>query len=235
MLHVIGAAVLLGAAAFGVSRALVGASARREELVRSAAGGLSVAFVMLDLFVELAQGSAGGLHEIVRAGPEPIHTIAVLLLVGVLGTFVAAAWVERRRGGHGAHLVEAIPHLGYSALVGATLVEEAHEGIAALAVFWIAMAIHLGVVDHGFLERFPGRHRARWTAASSGALVTGALLWTYASPPEGVFPLLLALVAGTTLLLAFRDELPEPKDARIGAVAAGAAAFALLQQLRWWL
>jgi hypothetical protein len=229
------AALLLALVTVAVSRGLGSVSKKRDSLVRSLAGGVSVAFVVLDLFVELAEGSAHELHRIVQAGPEPVHTVAVLLLLGMLGTFVTAAWVAHRNGARRRHRVALAPHLGYSALVGGALIQEAREGPLALALFWIAMAIHLGVVDHSFVTRYPVEHGARAAVAAAAALLAGAAAWTILEPPAGVFHVILALVAGATLLTAFRDELPSPKDARIGPIVAGAASFAALEQLRWWL
>jgi hypothetical protein len=225
------AALALALGVYVLARLLEHASARRANVLHSLAGGVTVAFVMLDLFVELAEGSDAA-HAMVRGGPEPVHTTAVLLLVGLIATFVTAAFVAHR-GRHG-HMVELAPHLGYSLLVGGALVEEAHEGPLALALFWIAITIHLAVVDHGFSHRFH-LEQQRWTTfARAIAIVVGALVWQIASPPAGVFHIVLALVAGGTLLMAFRDEIPAPEEANVGALVAGAAIFTLLQQVRWW-
>jgi hypothetical protein len=225
------AAVTLALGVYVFARVLDRASSRWANIVRSLAGGVTVSFVMLDLFVELAEGSADA-HGIVRGGPEPVHTTAVLLLAGMLATFVTAAFVAHR-GGH-RHIVEITPHLGYSLLVGGALVEEAHEGPFALALFWVVITIHLAVVDHGFGRRFHLEHRRWTTVARALAIVVGALVWHLAAPPVGVFHIVLALVAGGTLLMAFRDEIPAPAEANVGALVAGAAMFTLLQQIRWW-
>jgi hypothetical protein len=225
------AAVALALGVYVVARLLDHASSRRANVVRSLAGGVTVAFVVLDLFVELAEGSPE-VHELVRGGPEPIHTTAVLLLVGMVATFVTAAVVAHR--GRRRHVVELAPHLGYSLLVGGALVEEAHEGPFALALFWLVITIHLAVVDHGFGHRFHLEHRRWTTLARAIAIVVGALVWQVAAPPAGVFHVVLALVAGGTLLMAFRDEIPSPEEAHVGALVAGAALFTVLQQVRWW-
>ena len=225
------AAVALALGVYVFARLLEHVSNRRANIVRSLAGGVTVAFVMLDLFVELAEGSEEA-HAVVRGGPEPVHTTAVLLLVGMVATFVTAAFVAHR--GRQRHLVELAPHLGYSVLVGAALVEEAHEGPVPLALFWLAITIHLAVVDHGFSHRFHVEHQ-RWTTfARAIAIVVGALVWQIAAPPVGVFHIVLALVAGGTLLMAFRDEIPSPEEANVGALVTGAVLFTLLQQVRWW-
>ena len=225
------AAVALAVGVFVFARLLERVSNRRANMVHSLAGGVTVAFVMLDLFVELAEGSEAA-HGLVRGGPEPVHTTAVLLLVGMVATFATAALVAHR--GRQRHLVELGPHLGYSVLVGGALVEEAHEGPIPLALFWIAITIHLAVVDHGFSHRFHVEQQWWTTLARAIAIIIGALVWHVAAPPMGVFHIVLALVAGGTLLMAFRDEIPSPEEANLGALVAGAAMFTLLQQIRWW-
>ena len=226
----------LGLAVFLLARALDRASRSQAAVVQSFAGGFSLAFVLLDLFVDLAEGTTSEqLHTIVRAGPEPIHTTAMLLLVGTLGTFLTAALVSHRDGPSRRHAAEIIPHFGYSTLIGAALVEEAREGLVAVALFWIAMAAHLAVIDHGFFVRFDRFHGAWSRLGCAAALLVGGIAWELLAPPLAVFHVVLAVVGGSTLLLAFRDEMPSPKTARAGAILAGAATFTLIEQVRWWL
>lgn len=229
------AALLLGAGIMALAHFLERLSRERAAVVHSLAGGVSLSFVMLDLFVELAEGSrAEQVHAIFRGGPEPVHTVASLLLIGTFATFALAAWIERRSGEAG-RAVELVPHVAYGALVGGALVEEAHEGPLPLILFTLAMTLHLGVVEHGLAVRRGDAHALGSRLACAVAIAVGALFWATLEPSTGVFQLVLALVAGATLLQAFRDELPLPRDARLGPMAAGAASFALLQQLRWWL
>ena len=90
-------------------------------------------------------------------------------------------------------MVALSPHLAYLVLVGAALVEEAHEGFVPLLLIWIAMAGHLAVLERGFTERFPGRHGARGAALSAAAILAGTVVWTFAAPNAAVFELILAL------------------------------------------
>ena len=109
--------LVLVAGVWLVSRALRRASTANERLVASFAGGVSLAFVLLDLFVELFQATAHELH--VRAGPEPEHTIAVLILAGAVGAFAANVYAGRSRT-H-VYAVAVVPHVIYCGLIGAAL------------------------------------------------------------------------------------------------------------------
>src|SRR5579884_63246 len=222
------ASVLLGLVSLALSRRLSGLSTSRDEVVRSFAGGVSIAFVMLDLFVELAESSASELHQRLRAGPEPVHTMAVMLLLGGLASFAAAVLSHRRGSARMDHLVVWGPHSLYCVLVGASLVEEAHEGPLALAPLFVAMVVHLGTVDHRFPTRFPEQHGVAAGTISFVAVVAGAIVGAVAAPPAFIFEAILALVAGNTLLEVFGNELPPVEGARIGAFIGGAFTFSVL-------
>ncbi|HSQ62178.1 MAG TPA: hypothetical protein VLM85_03150 [Polyangiaceae bacterium] len=228
----IAAALLLVIVAMGASRLLGRVSASRAQIVSSFAGGVSLSFVLLELFVELLEGSSEEVHHILRAGPEPVHTIALLMLAGAAATFAGHVYVERYAERPHGYLLVLTPNTAYSALVGAALVEEAHESVRGFVVFWLAMAIHLGIVHHRFAKEFPSEvGHARGVLAAS--LLAGAIVWAVVGPPVGVFHLLLAVVAGSTLLGIFREEIPAPQYARVPAFLAGVAVFGAIIQLRW--
>jgi uncharacterized membrane protein YfcA len=227
--------LLLGGALAHVARALARVSASRERLAESFAGGVSLAFVLLDLFVELVAGAADESHPVVRAGPEPVHTIAMLILLGAAVTFSADVYGARRAEGWGTYGVVLAPHAVYGALVGASLVEELHENARAFAVFWLAMALHLGVLERHTRARLPREHRGARRALSVAAPAVGAVVWVLAAPPPTVFHLLLALVAGATILEIFREEIPATREVRVGAFLGGVVASGVLVQARWWM
>jgi hypothetical protein len=228
----IAGSLLLVFVAWAVARLLARLSASRAQAVSSFAGGVSLAFVVLELFVELVEGAGDGIHHVVRAGPEPVHTIAMLMLVGAATTFASHVYFERYAERPRGYLLVLGPNAAYAALVGATLVEEGRGSWPGFAVFWLAMAIHLGIIHHRFATEFPANVRHAWGALAVG-LLGGALVWAISGPPEGVFHMLLAVVAGSTLLGIFREEIPAPHYARVGAFLAGVVVFGAIIQLRW--
>lgn len=227
-------ALLAGASAL-VARALGKLSARRKRIVASFAGGVSIAFVLLELFVELVEGAVEDLHHVFRAGPQPIHTMAVLMLVGTVIAFFASSYAETHKETRVTYRLSIAPRIAYGALVGAALDGQIHESFHAFAVFWIAMSLHLGVTAYHVDEVFPNEHRGLWRGLSIAAPAIGALAWAAGSPPSGMFHFLLALVAGATTLGIWRDEIPDARDVGIVSFFVGLISFSALIQAHWWL
>lgn len=225
--------VLLVVGMWGVARALTRISSAHERMVASFAGGVSLAFVLLELFVELVEGAAHDLH--VRAGPEPVHTIATTILVGASLAFAANVYGERHPGSWRSYGIALGPQVVYRGLVGAALDEELNASPRAFAVFWIAMVLHLGVAEHRLDIAYGREHRGPWRAAAAASPMIGAALWALAEPSIGTFHVLLALVAGATILSIFREEIPPAREVRAGAFFGGIVLFGALVQARWWL
>ncbi len=222
--------LVLVAGVWLLSRALRRASANNEQLVASFAGGVSLSFVMLDLFVELFQAAGHDLH--VRAGPEPEHTIALLILVGAAGALAANVYAGRRRS-H-AYAVAVIPFIAYGTLVGAALEEELHEGVGAFVIFALAMMLHFGVAEHGLDHAFPNEHRGVVRVVTIVAPLVGATVSALIEPSLTSAHEIIAVIAGATILSIFRDEIPSPSDAKLRAFFAGVVAFGALVYARWW-
>jgi hypothetical protein len=229
------AAVLLVVGRELVARALTHASNAREKLVASFAGGVSLAFVLLELFVELAEGTGHDLHHVIRAGPEPVHTTALLILAGTIVVFAAHVYDSRHDESWRSYTVAATPQALYGALVGAAIDAEVHESWRGSAVLWLAMLLHLGVADYRLAIRFPREHRGVGRFLVVGAPLAGEAVWILAAPTHGTFQLVLALVAGATILSIFREELPRASEVRMDAFLAGIVVFGGLVQARWWL
>lgn len=103
------------------------------------------------------------------------------------------------------------------------------------SVFWLAMVLHLGVTDHRLTLAFPNEHRGLWRWAGIASPLAGAAAWVLVTASLAVFHLVLALVAGATILSIFREEIPSARDVRVRAFLAGIAIFGVLVQARWWL
>lgn len=105
----------------------------------------------------------------------------------------------------------------------------AGEGdLAVLATFAFAMALHFLVTDYGLREDF--RHgwmkTGRWIL--SVAILVGWALGALVTLPEIVILGAIALLGGGVILNVLKEELPEERQSRFGALLAGAGAYALL-------
>jgi zinc transporter ZupT len=201
----------------------------------SAAGGISVAYVFVHLLPDLAAH-----QESVLAGLDPQGTGATLerhvYLVALAGLalFYGIDAMLRRSARECAEHPPGIfwTHLAvfalYNFLIGYLLVHREDGGTAGLALFGLALGVHFLVNDqslrahHGHLFHDRGRWLlglaplAGWAA---GAATEIAPLWLSA---------LFALLAGSMVLNVLKEELPEEREGRFWAFAAGAAGYSLL-------
>lgn len=126
-------------------------------------------------------------------------------------------------GVEGAGLAE-----GGAAISEAPAIVASEGDLAVLATFAFAMALHFLVTDYGLREDF--RHgwmkTGRWVL--SVAILVGWALGALVTLPEIVILGAIALLGGGVILNVLKEELPEERQSRFGALLAGAGAYALL-------
>jgi hypothetical protein len=205
----------------------------------SAAAGVSVAYVFVDVLPELAAYN----HSIVEAAgsanplfaEQRVYLLALASFVVLYGLehFVLAARAKR---GHVAAVAARDAsywlHVGgfalYSALIGYLLVERAERGHAALAVYALAMAVHFLVVDHSLAEAHGKAYRRGghlWLAAS---VLAGWAVGAMMPLSELTLARLFAVLAGGIVITSLRAELPGEREGRFWPFVLGAALFAVL-------
>lgn len=195
----------------------------------SAAGGVSVAYVMVQLLPEVA-----AVQQALDEAAPWIDRHAWLLALAGLVTFYALeqhAEHHRRRAG-GGHTPDRVGRLhiaaygAYNALIGYLLVERAAEGAAVLVPFAIAIGLHLVVNDHGLQEDHGPLYArtGRWLLV--GALVVGWGVGVAFPVPEAALGAVLAVLAGSVVLNVLKEELPSERESRPLPFAASAAAYA---------
>ena len=189
----------------------------------SAAGGVSVAYVFVHILPDLAahqrRVEEGGLLE-------SIESHVWLIALAGLAAFYGLERLARRGRGDGC--VFGI-HLGsfaaYNFLIGYLLLHREESG--GLIFYAAALGLHFLVNDQGLREHHgKGYHRYRWLLA--GAPLAGwGLGAAFALPPLAITAL-FAFLAGGMILNVLKEELPENRESRFGAFAAGAAGYAAL-------
>jgi hypothetical protein len=205
----------------------------------SAAAGVSVAYVFVDVLPELAARN----RSIVEAAGSVTPLFAeqrVYLLA--LASFVVLYGLEHivlaARGKRGHEAAEAARdasywlHVGgyaaYSALIGYLLVERAERGHAALIVYALAMAVHFLVVNHALAEAHEEAYRRGghlWLAAS---VLAGWAVGAMLPLSEATLARLFAVLAGGIVITSLRAELPDEREGRFWPFVLGAAVFAAL-------
>lgn len=205
--------------------------------VLSAAAGISVAYVFLDLIPGLADAQAliGSWDALTGFR---INAFAVALI-----GFTVAFWVETsaRRSrrehpgsagsdevGEGPFRLSGASFVVYNTAIGYTVARHGDAGAGSLWLYALAMGLHLVVNDHSLSEYHGARYRAwgRWLLV--GALIGGWVAGTIPAlliPPEAV-ALVLAYIAGGMILNLLRHELPDTdRNADVLAFATGSALF----------
>jgi hypothetical protein len=189
----------------------------------SVAGGVSVAYVFVHILPDLA---AHQRRVDERGFLESIESHVWLIALAGLAVFYG---LERlARNGRGDSAVFGI-HLGsfalYNFLIGYLLLHREEGG--GLAFYAAALGLHFLVNDQGLREHHGSAyHRYRWLLAAA-PLAGWALGAAFALPPLAITAL-FAFLAGGIILNVLKEELPEDRDSRFAAFAAGAAGYAAL-------
>lgn len=116
----------------------------------------------------------------------------------------------------------------YNVVVGYLLFHRESGELTALALFGLAMATHFLVNDWG-LHHHHGelyRRRGRWVLAA--AVLVGAVLGIFVPIAEAALALVFSFLAGGIVLNIIKEEVPEERESRFGAFAAGAALYAAI-------
>lgn len=197
----------------------------------SAAGGVSVAYVFVHLLPELAEheevfgreGVAYGSYLVALAGLGVYYGVERLAQQKPSGRSREAAEVEE---GDAVFWI----HLGafflYNLLVGYLLVDRDEPGLGDLALFTFALGVHFIVNDQGLREHHGTVYdrSGRWLLAS--APLAGWAVGVATELPDVALSAFFAFLAGGIVLNVLKEELPEERESRFSAFAAGAAVYA---------
>ena len=208
----------------------------------SVAGGVSVAYVFVHLLPELAEHQ----ERIAERVAEESGLVAAMENHIYLGALIGLALfygLDRlaRRSAHeekqagrpekpprGIFWIHLLSFAAYNFLVGYLLLHREEAGLLALFLYGFAMALHFLVNDQGLREHH-GRaydREGRWLLAL--APVAGWATGLAVSISTTLISALFALLAGGIILNVLKEELPEDRDSRFRAFAAGAGLYAAL-------
>jgi hypothetical protein len=232
---------LLGSAAVAAVLVLVHVGARRlrfpgptpRSVWLSAAGGVSVAFVFLQLLPELHE-SQQAVREAstlrVGSGQSEIYLVALagLTIFYGLERLASASRARSMAAGEGnltATSVFAV-HVGsfavYNAVIGYLLV---HGERSNELLYATAMALHFIANDQSLREHHQERYDrvGRWVLAA--AIICGWAVAVRWELPELAVRLMIALLAGGVILNVMKEELPENRKSRFWAFLLGVGVY----------
>jgi hypothetical protein len=205
----------------------------------SAAAGVSVAYVFVDVLPELGELGAtlhehgGGIGALF--GEQRIYVLTLLsflLMYGLQHIVLEAREVRAGGGGHGErdaiYWLHLIGYAAYSALIGYLLPERAEQGAKVLAFYTAAMAIHFVIVNHSLAESHEDvyRHHGRWWLAAS--VLAGVAIGLTVPISETWFARLFAILAGGVVITSLRAELPDHDRGRFWPFCLAALGYAVL-------
>lgn len=205
----------------------------------SAAGGASVAYVFIHIFPELSEH-----QEAIAQTETPIlqyleYHVYLLALSG-FGVFYGlerAAQKSRHQNrkqtnvdvtGAGIFWLHILSFSAYNALIGYLLIHREETGLLSLFLFFLAMALHFTVNDHGLWEHHKNSYDrvGRWVLA--GSVITGWGIGRVVEVNEAAIATLFAFLAGGIILNVIKEELPEERESRFWAFALGSIVYSLL-------
>jgi zinc transporter ZupT len=205
----------------------------------SAAGGVSVAYVFLHILPDLDNHQ----EAIVQTGgfgiaflENHVYLIALLGLAMFYGLerLAKQSRQQSQKAGAGDVTSEKVFWLHivsfglYNALIGYLLLHREEPGLRSLIFFFIALALHFVVNDDGLREHHKQIYQrlGRWILAA--AVLVGWAIGQGTKLPESAIAVLFAFLAGGIILNVLKEELPEERESRFWAFAAGAGIYAAL-------
>ena len=203
----------------------------------SAAAGISVAYVFIDILPELEVQR----RVIVKAAEgtqllfaeQRIYSLALLSFVVIYGLeHMVLVNRERRRESVAAGEADALfwlqlaGYAAYSALIGYLVIERAERGMLPLAAYTFAMAVHFLIVDRSLGEEHGRAYRRRGRGLLAASVLAGWLIGVVAPLSEVAVARLFAVLAGGVVITSLRSELPDDREGRFWPFCLGAVLFA---------
>lgn len=200
----------------------------------SGAGGVSVAYVFVHVFPEIARAAEmiERSNTLLRGVENHVYLVVLLGFAVFYGLehFVR----ERTAGGNPRETETNVDvfwlHIGsfatYNALVGYLLLHREETGPVSLFFFGLAMALHFLVNDYGLREYHGHTYRryGRWVLAV--AVFAGLGVGYVVRVDEFFVSVLFAFLAGGIILNVIKEELPEERESRFWAFAVGTVGYA---------
>lgn len=199
----------------------------------SAAGGASVAYVLMHLLPELSKFQSHiETHRVLAAILDRHVYIMALLGLSLFYGMERLIRIHRKDTPPGASTGVFYLHIAsfavYSAIIAYLLLHREAASHLSEGLFAVAMALHFVTSDFGLHKHHAEAygHTARWVL--SAAVIAGLVLGLFVNLPKLVLAAAFSFVSGAMILNILKEELPEDRDSRFWPFAAGAAAYAAL-------
>lgn len=205
----------------------------------SIAGGVSIAYIFLDILPELSHAQEEIQHSAIGMIGYLERHVYLLALLGLALFYGLEKLALRSRSHQHENHGEDCTHPGvfwihiisfgiYNGILGYLLRESENHGLTNCLILFFALALHFVVNDVGLREHHKHMYDriGRWLLA--GAIVFGWALGEAFHLDEAEIAAIWALVAGGIILNVLKEELPEEQESHFGMFFTGAALYAVV-------
>jgi zinc transporter ZupT len=207
----------------------------KKSILLSAAGGIAVAYVFVQLLPELAEGQ----QQLDQSNMLNYinHHIYLITLLGLIIFYGIERKVkitkEKRSKKHREYnmvfWLHIITFALYNILIGYLLHNQYEKG--TLIFFSIAMLFHFFITDYSISTHHEEiyNHKGRWVLAL--AVIAGWTLGILTEVDKFTLSIMLAILAGGIILNVLKEELPEEKESNYVAFLSSALIYSLIVAL----
>lgn len=209
----------------------------------SFAGGVSIAYVFLDMLPNLVEYNKPiGQYLLSNAWLTPFTEllIYIIVLMGFLAYYGFDLAAERYQAQKHDNKIVYRLHLGsfcfYNMLITHTMALRALSGLTYTLLFTFAMSLHFVLTDRKFCRMYPIRFNHFGRMLLNASLLIGWVLSVIINPINVLFvALMTAFLAGSILLNVFREELPNSDLVSFGWFFLGTSLITLILLLQSWM
>jgi hypothetical protein len=221
------------AAAAPLGKRLSTWSERPLRATESFAAGASLAYVLVDLMIELTGNGMAHVHARAPIGPSEERSLFAVVLMGATWWYLVGALAAKKGESRMRYWAYVVPQAIYCLLVGGALALEADYGALPLLLFWLPILLHLTVIESHMLHDFEKEHVGRSRVMLAVMPGLGAIAWAIIGFSHSTLFFALALVAGSTVVQIIQRELPSPDSVLVWPFLGGVAAYSVMIAIRW--
>jgi hypothetical protein len=199
----------------------------------SFAAGASLAYVLVDLMIELTGNGAAYVHARAPIGPSEERSLFAVVLLGATWWYLVGALAEKKGQSRMRYWAYVVPQAIYCLLVGGALALEADFGALPLALFSLPLLLHLTVIESQLLSNFEREHVGLRRAVLAVMPGLGAIAWAIIGFSHTTLFFALALVAGSTVVQIIQRELPSPASVQVWPFLGGVGMYSAMIAMRW--
>ena len=205
----------------------------------SIAGGVSIAYIFLDIFPELGKAQEEIEHGVGFFVKYLEKHVYLLALIG-LATFYGLEKLALRSRAYrqkmhdedctqsGIFWIHTLSFAIYNTILGYLFRETEEHGLLACLLLFFALGLHFVVNDVGLQEHHKQIYDRVGSLILAGAIVFGWVLGQAFHVDAAAIAAIWAFMSGSIILNVLKEELPEEQESHFGLFAAGATFYSVV-------